>query len=254
MEEFLNKLNPLPIALSILSSLDSDDFLQIVQSAGVLIDLTLTKEENYSNKTRKRVYLPRVNEFIRNLDDDEALRAIYLIFEEMLKIEEKQIDIREKLQKIGWDLIDNSIVPIDSGVIELYFEKGLLHSAYQKIRDIVHSSVKEIYIIDPYIDSSIFELFKYFQTTKLLIKVLTFKKPPDYDHEKKLFLQQYPNLTIEEKTTKDFHDRFIIVDKKETYHLGASIKDAGRKVFMINKIEDKDICNNVFDSFNKRWI
>jgi len=254
MEDFSNKLNPLPIALSILSSLDSDNLLQIVQSAGVQIDLILTKEENYSNKTRRRAYLPRINGFIRNLDNDEALRVIYLIFEEILEIEENQIGIREKLQNIGWDLTNNSIVPVDSDVVELYFEKGLLHSAYQKIRDIVHSAVKEIYIIDPYIDSSIFELFKYFQTTKLLIKVLTFKKPPDYDHEKKLFLQQYPNLTIEEQTTKDFHDRFIIVDNNETYHLGASIKDAGRKVFMINKIEDKDICNNVFNSFNKRWM
>ena len=253
MEEFSNKLNPLPIALSILSSLNSDEFLQIVQSAGVQIDLTLTKDESYSHKTRVRAYLPRVNESIQNLEENDALRAIYLIFTELLKDEHNQSNIKSKLKNIGWDLIDNSIAPINSEVIELYFEKGLLHSAYQKIKNIVHSSIKEIYIIDPYIDSSIFELFKHFQSTKLLIKVLTFKKPPDYDHEKQLFLRQYNNLIIEEKTTKDFHDRFIIIDKKQTYHLGASIKDAGKKVFMINKIEDEGICNNVIDSFNKRW-
>jgi hypothetical protein len=177
-----------------------------------------------------------------------------LIFENLINIEKNQVDIIEKLQKIGWDLIDSVIVPIGSEVIELYFEKGLLHSAYQRIRDIIHGSVKEIYIIDPYIDSSIFELFKCFESTKLSIKVLTAKTPADYVHEKNLFLKQYTNLTIEEKMTKDFHDRFIIIDKKSTYHLGASIKDAGRKVFMINKIEDKDICSNVIDSFNKRWI
>jgi hypothetical protein len=254
LEEYTNKLNPLPIALSVIALQESDVFLQIIQSAGVSIDLNLTKEESYSNKTRKRAYLPRVNEFIQNLEDEDALRAIYLIFNEVLKNEENQIDIKTKLQNIGWGLIDDSIAPINSEVIELYFEKGLLHSAYQKIRDIVHSSTKDVYLIDPYIDSSIFELFKAFQNIKLQIKILTFKKPADYDHEKKLFLKQYPTLNIEEKTTKDFHDRFIIVDKKDTFHIGSSIKDAGKKVFMINKIKDMDICNNILDSFNKRWV
>ncbi len=42
------------------------------------------------------------------------------------------------------------------------------------------------------------------------------------------------------KTTTDFHDRFLIIDKTEVYHIGASIKDAGKKSFGITKIEDKD--------------
>lgn len=253
MEEYQNKLNPLPIALSVISSLTSDDFLQIIQSAGVRIDLSLTNSESYSNKTRVRAYLPRVNEFIENLEDSDALRAIYLIFIELLKNEQNGVDIKSKLQNIGWDIVGNSIVPINSEVIELYFEKGLLHSAYQKIRTIIHSSAKDIYIIDPYIDSSIFELFKVFTDIDVKIKILTCNKPADYQHEKNLFLTQYPNLSIEEKTTRDFHDRFIIVDKKDTFHIGASIKDAGKKVFMINKIEDTENCKNVLDSFNNRW-
>ncbi|KAF3982543.1 MAG: hypothetical protein HFP81_05405 [Methylococcales symbiont of Hymedesmia sp. n. MRB-2018] len=67
-------------------------------------------------------------------------------------------------------------------------------------------------------------------------------------------MTEYQNLSIEEKTTQDFHDRFIIVDKKDTFHIGASIKDAGGKVFMINKIEDVENCKNVLDSFNNRWL
>lgn len=254
MEEYQNKLNPLPIALSVISSFTSDDFLQIIQSAGVSIDLNLTNVDSYSNKTRVRAYLPRVNEFIENLEDNDALIAIYLIFIELLKNEQNEIDIKSKLQNIGWDIVGNSIAPINSEVIELYFEKGLLHSAYQKIRTIVHSSVKDIYIIDPYIDSSIFELFKVFTDIDVKIKILTCNKPADYQHEKNLFLTQYPKLNIEEQTTQDFHDRFIIVDKKDTFHIGASIKDAGKKVFMINKIEDVENCKNVLDSFNNRWV
>lgn len=51
------------------------------------------------------------------------------------------------------------------------------------------------------------------------------------------FSAQYPKLSV--KTTTDFHDRFLILDKTEVYHIGASIKDAGKKSFGITKIEDK---------------
>lgn len=60
------------------------------------------------------------------------------------------------------------------------------------------------------------------------------------------------------KTTTDFHDRFLIIDKVEVYHIGASIKDAGKKSFGITKIEDKDLIqsliNKVRDDKNIRAI
>lgn len=57
------------------------------------------------------------------------------------------------------------------------------------------------------------------------------------------FNAQYPKLSV--KTTTDFHDRFLILDKIEVYHIGASIKDAGKKSFGITKIEDKDLINGI---------
>ena len=53
------------------------------------------------------------------------------------------------------------------------------------------------------------------------------------------FNKQYPTLKV--ATTNKFHDRFIILDEKEMYHLGASIKDLGKKCFGINKIENDNI-------------
>ena len=53
------------------------------------------------------------------------------------------------------------------------------------------------------------------------------------------FNAQYPKLSV--KTTTDFHDRFLIIDKTKVYHIGASIKDAGKKSFGITKIEDTDL-------------
>ena len=59
------------------------------------------------------------------------------------------------------------------------------------------------------------------------------------------FNKEYPLLKVA-KTNK-FHDRFIVIDNKEMYHLGASIKDLGKKCFGINKIEDIEIINKVIN-------
>ena len=59
------------------------------------------------------------------------------------------------------------------------------------------------------------------------------------------FNSQYPKLTV--KISKDFHDRFLIIDRKEVYHIGASIKDAGKKSFGITKLEDEDLTKSLLD-------
>ena len=53
------------------------------------------------------------------------------------------------------------------------------------------------------------------------------------------FNKEYPTLKI--ARTNKFHDRFVIIDNKELYHCGASIKDLGKKCFAINKMEDISI-------------
>ena len=59
----------------------------------------------------------------------------------------------------------------------------------------------------------------------------------------KKFNKEYPILKVA-KTNK-FHDRFIVIDNKKMYHLGASIKDLGKKCFAINKIEDMEIIEKI---------
>lgn len=59
------------------------------------------------------------------------------------------------------------------------------------------------------------------------------------------FNAQYPNLSV--KKVHDFHDRFLIVDDVEAYHIGASIKDAGKKSFGITKIEDNDLIQSLIN-------
>jgi len=60
------------------------------------------------------------------------------------------------------------------------------------------------------------------------------------------FYQQYPTLSV--NYTEEFHDRFLIIDRNLAYHIGASLKDAGKKCFAINRIEDRE---NIRDILNR---
>ena len=57
------------------------------------------------------------------------------------------------------------------------------------------------------------------------------------------FNSQYPKLAV--KISKDFHDRFFIIDRNEVYHIGASIKDAGKKSFGITKLKEQDLIDSL---------
>ena len=59
----------------------------------------------------------------------------------------------------------------------------------------------------------------------------------------KVFNQQYPNLKL--RYTGVFHDRFLIIDKEKTYHIGASLKDAGKKCFAVSLLNDKGVVNDI---------
>ena len=78
-------------------------------------------------------------------------------------------------------------------------------------------------------------------TGSLDIRILTSLIPPDFALEGKKFRTQHTSFSVTARTTKDFHDRFIIIDAKECYLLGASIKDAGNKSFAIVPLLDPPV-------------
>lgn len=77
------------------------------------------------------------------------------------------------------------------------------------------------------------------------VVILTSNKSNIQNLDIQKFNKEYPILKVS-KTNK-FHDRFILIDNKEMYHLGAPIKDLGKKCFGINKIEDKNIIERIIN-------
>ncbi len=90
----------------------------------------------------------------------------------------------------------------------------------------------EIILIDNYIDDTVFTLFSKYQNIKFTIYTNNISKQLQLDFEK--YQKQYKNIEL--KTFKNSHDRFIIIDKKEIYHIGASLKDLGKKWFAFSKM------------------
>ena len=109
---------------------------------------------------------------------------------------------------------------------------------------IIKRAKNKILIIDNYIDDSILEMLqKKNKNVEVIILTIQNNKLTKLDIQK--FNKEYPILKVA-KTNK-FHDRFIVIDNKEMYHLGASIKDLGKKCFGINKIEDVEIIDKIIN-------
>ena len=113
------------------------------------------------------------------------------------------------------------------------FFDGEIFDAYEFISNLIKSAKKEIILIDNYIDESILTLFSKNQNIKVTIYTKNITKELKLDLKK--YNSQYNKIEI--KQFNSSHDRFIIIDKKELYHIGASLKDLGKKWFAFSKMD-----------------
>ena len=119
---------------------------------------------------------------------------------------------------------------------KLFFD-GEIYDAYSLLVDIISKASKEIIIIDNFVDKVTLDILSKKKVNVVVLLITDDKKSQLTKTDINKFNSEYPLLQI--KYTNTFHDRFIIIDDKELYHLGASLKDLGKKVFAISKIEDK---------------
>jgi hypothetical protein len=137
---------------------------------------------------------------------------------------------------------------------EAVFVKGSDPDAYVHIRGILQLANAKLVIIDPYMDSSIYKILGTLSATSMEINILTSKVPSDFALEGQKFAKQHPGFTVKLRQTKDFHDRFVILDGNRCYLLGASIKDAGNKTFTIVPLEDAATITFLTNHADTVWI
>jgi len=155
------------------------------------------------------------------------------IIQRLENVEQKQIETDKKIDDIFNALESKDVVP-KCGV----FFDGQIFDAYVFANKIIKSAKNSIVLIDNYIDESVLTMLgKKSKNVKVTLLTKNISKQLDLDLAK--FNQQYSDMEI--KTFNLSHDRFLIIDNKDIYHLGASLKDLGKKWFAFSKMENEGL-------------
>ncbi len=142
------------------------------------------------------------------------------------RIESLEKTVADHSEKIDF-FVRHSLPPIEG-----IFFAGQIFDAYKFVCDLVKSARKSIVLFDNYIDESVLTLFgKRGKSVSVLI--YTDKITPQLELDIKRFNAQYSPVKV--KLYTKAHDRFLIIDG-EIYHIGASLKDLGKKLFAFSKI------------------
>ena len=117
--------------------------------------------------------------------------------------------------------------------VEGVFFEGQIFDAYKLAADLVRSAKESLVLIDNYVDESVLTLFtKRQEGAKALI--YTQRITPQFRLDLERHNAQYP--PVEVKEIRNVHDRFLILDQVEVYHIGASLKDLGKKLFAFSRL------------------
>lgn len=158
------------------------------------------------------------------------------VFDRLTNIEYKLLEQDKKINEV-FNQLQN-----EENVKQRIFFQGQIYDAYSLMIDIIRKANTKLTIIDNYIDDSILKMLTK-KKNNVIVTILTSNKSNIQNIDIEKFNKEYPTLKV--LKTNKFHDRFMIIDDTEMYHLGASIKDLGKKCFGINRMEDKEIIEKI---------
>ena len=151
----------------------------------------------------------------------------YSLNNRMNSIEDNVQKLAEKVE--GIDLQIQANLPPKQDV----FFNGQIFDAYTFVSDLIRSAKQSIILIDNYIDDTVLTHFTK-REKSVSLTMITKNISKQFKLDVKKYKEQYPNVELKE--FKDTHDRFLIIDEKDVYHFGASLKDLGKKWFAFSKM------------------
>jgi len=152
----------------------------------------------------------------------------YALNNRMNRIEDNVYKLTQKVGNI--DLLLKTNLPLNQDV----FFNGQIFDAYSFVSDLIRSADKSIILIDNYIDDTVLTHFTK-RKDSVSLTLITKNISKQFILDVKKYKEQYPNVHLKE--FKDTHDRFLIIDEKDVYHFGASLKDLGKKWFVFSKMD-----------------
>lgn len=227
---------------------DSDKIRVTANVAGLIFDSSLSEKDAYSHMTRIRALVPRILKAYDALDEQDQLSVARTV---LISTNDGEIDAT--LEKLGWSVQNGELVVKTPDVREVFFPKGSPWDAYVVLKALFAEVTYKLTIVDAYADSTIFQMLSGRSLTGLIVHILCSKYAFALSAEAKRFNAQYDGVTIEIRESRDFHDRFVVIDDKTCVHMGASIKDAGKAAFMISRIKDDATRSALLSALDAAW-
>lgn len=170
----------------------------------------------------------------------EYLLKGYALNQRMDRVENHVDELSKKMDIISLQIESNKLP--NQGV----FFNGQVFDAYNFVSNLVRNAKSSILLIDNYVDDTVLTLLsKRKKNVKANIYTATISQQLRLDLQK--HNQQYPAIGIH--LFKQSHDRFLIIDEKELYHIGASLKDLGKKLFAFSRMDS--LCKDVLSKIKK---
>lgn len=194
--------------------------LDVIISVGYRVkSIRGTQFRQWANKVLKEYLLKgySVNQRLSNLE--HRMESKFMEHEQRLNRTEEKIDF----------FVRTSLPPLEG-----IFYDGQLFDAYKFATNLIRSARKSLLLIDNYVDESVLTMLSK-RNSGVTADIYT----QTVSHQLRLDLQkhnsQYPPIDVH--TCKRSHDRFLIIDGTDVYHIGASLKDLGKKMFAFSKLE-----------------
>ena len=151
------------------------------------------------------------------------------VFQRLDSMEYKQLKTDEKIEELS-NALQTSQPKLDKGI----FFEGQVFDAYSFISNLIKTADSEIILIDNFVDESVLTILsKRKSNVDAIIYTKTISKSLQLDLNK--YNDQYPAIDI--RVFGQSHDRFLLIDKTELYHIGASLKDLGKKWFAFSRMD-----------------
>jgi len=183
------------------------------------------------SETAVKVYVAIMRAFVAMR---KFIQSDQLVYSRLDKMEQKQIETDQKFELVFKTLENKDAIP-NQGV----FFDGQVFDAYELASKVIRSAKQSIVLIDNYIDeATLTHIAKKKKNVKVLLLIKNISKQLNLDIQKAN--EQYGDFDVKQFTQS--HDRFLIIDYgEEIYHLGASLKDLGKKWFAFSKLNKSSV-------------
>jgi len=231
------------------------------------VEALRSQNATFNESVKGRKYLPKVfteqgvymlATVLKSKVATEVTLSIMRTFTQMKNFLSENASIVRRLEtlekrQIGFELSTNeqinqifkALEHKEQIATEGVFYDGEIFDAYHFVATLIRGAKKSIILIDNYVDDTVLTLFSKNQDINITIYTHTISKQLQQDLQK--YNAQYKKIEI--KKFQSSHDRFMIIDEEEIYHIGASLKDLGKKWFAFSKLDIKS-----FDMLNRLGI